>query len=159
MFSRSKKTKEELILSTPPGITEIVICVFDEKHRVCHFIHSESDDMSDRGYFLLLNSPDHAMGNSVIREAIESRSPVSFSFLYEQGLQKFISVLPYYHKRNKMRFLCLQVGVERMDPEKAVPDYVRALIEGRVCMLLADSDNAIRAVGTRYGNHQYLERG
>ncbi len=71
------------------------------------------------------------------------------NFSYGDGLSKHIFVLPYERKRGKTHIACLQISVEKENPDRAMPDSIRALSEGRAVFLIADSNKSICSAGSK----------
>lgn len=149
MFNRFRKSEEKPVLPPPPGVSELIICVFDEKQRVSHYVRTVQDGEVEDNRFRLLNDPDRAFESHVIQEAVDSRHSASVSFSYGRDLQKYLYVLPYCRKHSKWQCLCMQIAVDRPDPNIAMPAYVRALTEDRVCLLMVDGGNRILAAGAK----------
>jgi PAS domain S-box-containing protein len=86
--------------------------------------------------------------NPLLNDAFKTRTSVSMALSYEKG-RKYIYILPCEIKRGKWSFACLQVTTAPPDPDTAEDSGGCALAEERVCLLLVDSQHAIRSVSSR----------
>ncbi len=137
-------------VSLPPeGVLEFIFCVFDEKGRLHHHFHSSDPEDSAEDYFQFLNNPSSAFDGYVLSEAKKTRKPMSVALSYGDGQRKYLYVLPYERKWGKWHFACIQVTMPPPDPDSADPAYVCALAEERVCLVLVDSQHAIRSASSR----------
>lgn len=149
MFGKPRVVKGKEPAAPPDGVAEIALCVFDKKRKVKHAFRSSRIPVSDRDSFNVLRDPQKAFdNNSVLAEAVALQTPAALTFTYGDGLSKFLSVLPYEHKRGKLNFACLQISVKKAELETAMPACIRALLEGRVCLLIADAENTIFSAGS-----------
>ncbi len=148
MFGFAKKI-EEKSAPPPPGVAEIVICVFDEHHRLLHHFRSSQDPATPSAHFRFLSDPAHVFDSCVLREAVETRMPVSFSVRYGEGTRTHLAVLPYERKRDRWRFTCVQVSLLSIvaDNDAAVCETV--LADERICLLLVDASDTIRSAGSK----------
>jgi len=141
--------RKSIIAQPPLGIAELIICVFDEKHRLRHHFQASTLEQSQNMAFLFLNNPAHAMDSYVLSEAIGSRKPVSVSLSYGEGSRKYLYVLPYERKAGHWRYACVQVTTDRPDPDFATPAGPCAMAEERLCLMLLDGKQTVRSVGPR----------
>lgn len=147
MFGLSKTVTEKTESPPPEGIAEIIFCVFDEKHRLHHLFRSEENDRPGSRYFRFLNEPDQSFDHGVVRDAVASRKPVSFSLAYGDNLRKYLYVLPYERKRGKWRFACLQLCREFAGQHEA--RRLCPLSENRFFLILGDASHQIRSASSR----------
>ncbi len=140
----SKKVSSQEV-PPPVGIAEIMICVFDEKHRVLHHFTSSRSEKPSGGSFSLLNNPDTAFGSPVFAEVVEHGVPSSLALSFGATDRKYLYILPYEHKREKKRVACMQVQTEKSDSGSV--SLISPLAKGNVCILLADGHGAILTVG------------
>jgi|GEM_PF-2729405 len=148
MFGRSKKTA--LVHAPPPpaGISEIILCVFDEKQRVRYGFMSIAEQRPEPNAFQFLNHPELAFENGVLTEAVASHQPVSLALSYGCGLSKYLYVLPYERKRNSWRFVCMQITVDRPNPDAPASSSACNMADEQVFFLLADSRNMVYAASS-----------
>ena len=143
-------THYETIVSPPPaGVSTLVFCILDEKHKVHHHFRSSHPDEVADDVFQFLEDPACSAESTVLNDAFRTRTPVSLALSYGEGQRKYIYILPYERKRGKWRFACIQVTTAPPDPDSAEQPCVCALAEERVCLLLVDSRDAIRSVSSR----------
>ncbi|MEE9369739.1 MAG: sensor histidine kinase [Pontiella sp.] len=141
--------KKQKIQEAPPpvGVSEIIVCVFDEKKRVLHHFKSNGSEAASGDWFKLLNDPEHAFESFVLREAVATHKSVSVSFTYGEGQSKYLYILPYERNAGNWRFICMQVASARPNP--GAPSARCALAEDRVCLLLADSQGMVVSVSSK----------
>ena len=150
MFGFSSKVEHHRTAHPPPtGITEMIFCVFDEKHRLLHHFSSGNERISGDNNPRFLNRPDHASEYTSFREAIETQQSTSFSVVYSNGNRKCLHVLPYEWKRGKSRYACLEISQTGNQETGDGLSRGCAFEPDRFCLLLADSGNTIRSVGSR----------
>jgi signal transduction histidine kinase len=149
MFGLSKTVAEKRGSPPPEGMTEIIFCVFDEKHRLHHLFRSVDNDRPGSEYFRFLNEPDKAFDNGIVREAIATRKPASVSLAYGDNLRKHLYVLPYERKRGKWRFACLQLCRESAGQDEDEISRLCSLSENRFFLLLVAADQQIRSASSR----------
>lgn len=148
MFRFSRKIVEKTAVP-PPGVAEMVVCVFDEGHRLLHHFRSNHDDSFGHAYFRFLGDPQRAFESCVLREAVDTRMPVSFSVKYGEGTRTHLSVLPYERKRGKWRFVCVQVTLQPSLAECVSAPSENILVEERVCLLLVDASRTVCSTGAK----------
>jgi len=149
MFQKKSKRKKRDASPPPDGVSEIIFCIFDEKHHVHHEFHSKGADTEERDFFKLLNDPLRAFDSSVLSEAVATRQPASLAFSYGEGRMKYLYVLPYERKWGNWRYACMQVATAAPNPDSAKPPCLSALSEDRVCLLLADAQGAIKSSSSK----------
>lgn len=149
MFGFSSKVEHKESSSAPVGVDEVVFCVFDDKQRLLHHFSSRNDTARGMEFFRILNDPEHAFENNVLREAVETRHSTSVSLVYGDGFRKYLHVLPYERKPGKWRYACLQIGAGNMGPHDTDRAGACVLAEDRICLLLVDSGTAIRSVSSK----------
>lgn len=143
-------THNETIVSPPPaGVSTLIFCVIDEKHKVYHHFRASHSDEVDEDLFQFLEDPSCSAESTVLSDAFRTRAPVSLTLSYGEGQRKYIYVLPFERKWGKCRFACVQVTTAPPDPDSAEKPCVCALAEERVCLVLVDSQQAIRSVSSR----------
>ena len=148
MFGKTDHHEEPSAPPPPAGVSEIIFRVFDEKGRSRHNFVSRGDQDEDDS-FQYLNDPDRAFYSHLISEALATRASTAVSFSYGKGRNKYLYVLPYERKWGKWRFACLQVTTARPDPDGGASQYVSALFENRVCLLLVDARDFVLAAGAK----------
>ena len=151
MFRRARTKAARQTAPPPTGVSEIIFSVFDEKKRIQHHFQSGMpfNGRSGPGPFNILNHTEQAIENYVLAEAIATGQPASMAFSYGDGLQKFLYILPYERKKGHFRFACMQIGMAPPDPDEAKSPCLTALAEGRVCLLLSDSQGTILAASPK----------
>jgi signal transduction histidine kinase len=149
MFGKPKVAKKKTIPVPPDGVAEILLCVFDEKRNVKHSFHSKRDPNAESEGFSLLSHSQATLDNTILLEAISSHRPASLAYAHGDGLMKLLFVLPYERKKGKWRFACQQILIGKPDPDKAPPAWLSSLIEGRACLFIADTENAICSVSSK----------
>ena len=102
-----------------------------------------------KGWFKLLNDPDRAFESCVLSEAVSSHRPVSISFSYGEGENKYLYVLPYERKKGQLRFVCMQVATGKTNPDPRNSSPTCALAEHQVCLLLADGEGLIQTASAK----------
>ncbi|MDF7799988.1 sensor histidine kinase [Pontiellaceae bacterium B1224] len=146
MFGKPRVVKEKEAPPPPDGVAEIALCVFDKKHRVKYAFRSRDHSVVSGDAFNVLRDPQKAFDNSVLAEAVASNTSALLTFTFGDGVAKYLSVLPYEHKPGKIYYACLQISVQKADDETGMPAYIRALREGRACLLIADAGKTIVSV-------------
>jgi PAS domain S-box-containing protein len=146
MFGYFRKT-ESITVPPPGGISKLFYCVLDEKYRIHHEFRSGTSAGLDHESEIFSN-PANASNSIILREALSTHQPVTFSMAYGNGVSRYLYVLPYQRKRGKWRFACLHVETELPNPDTA-PTTECLLGEDRMCLLLADQNQAIVAVNSR----------
>jgi len=138
-----------IVAPPSPGIAELIICVFDEKHRLHHHFRACDTGYAYADTFHFLNDPEQAFDSYVVNEAIQSRKPTSVSLSYGENQRKYLYVLPYERKRRKWRFVCIQVTTNPPDPDFAEGTHLCGMAEERACLILADARHKILAASSR----------
>lgn len=149
MFGLSPKFIEQVMPLPPQGISEIIICIFDDKKRLRYKSLSRRGEEVEEDSFPLLRDPVNAFDSFVVREAVASQSPVSIAFTYGAGRHKYLYVLPYKRKKGRLYFACVQIVMESNDSSDNVSHVVSALSGDRACLLLVDQDNTVLSAGSR----------
>lgn len=147
MFRKSHK--ETVVPFTPVGISELVIRVVDEKQKVRYSYRGGDAEPTGGGLFCFLESAPRTVEHPLLNDAISSRTSVSMALSLADGLKKYIYILPFELKRNRWRFVCLQVTAAPPDPDTAEDPTVCKLAEERACIVLVDSQQVIRSVSPR----------
>ena len=94
MFGLGNKTQSDV--PPPNGVAELVVCVFDEKHRLHHhFSSSQALVQDERGSFQFLNDPERACDRFVLNESMKTLRPTSMVFSYGEGRRTYLHVLPF----------------------------------------------------------------
>jgi len=148
MFGFSKKV-EEKTAAPPPGVAELVFCVFDENHHLHHHFRSCQEGGAGYTHFRFLSDPGRAFESCVLREAVETRMPTSVSIKYGAGMLTHLAVLPYERKRGKWRYACIQVTLLPVEPDSDAAQVESVLVEERVGLVLVDSSNTICCAGSK----------
>lgn len=141
--------KKKIIASPPDGMSELIFCVFDEKGRVRFCFRSSQEEDSRDDYFQFLNNPEQAFDGYVLSEAKKMRKSVSVALSYGEGQRKYLYVLPYERKKGKWRYACLQVTTAAFNSSEIESPCICALAEGRVCLVLVNSQHTICSVSSR----------
>ena len=142
MLGVSTKTKTKKINSValPVGMSGFEFFVFNDKLRIRHSFRVESSFMEN-------TSSSESFGDdfseSVLRQARESRKPTTVASVQGAGFRKYLYVLPYEQKREKWHTACVQIDLCPPASNLVFDPCVRALIEGRVCLMMVDSHNTI----------------
>jgi len=144
------KTHSKTMVSPPPtGVSELVFCIVDEKQKVRYHFRAGLPDPTDDDVFQFLEGSPRTVENPLLSEAFKTRTSVSLALSYGMERKKYIHILPYERKRGKWRFACFQVITAPPDPDTAEDSTVCALADGRVCLVLVDSNHAILSVSSR----------
>lgn len=143
-------THHETIVAPPPeGVSALIFCVVDEKFNAHHHFRACRPGEMGEDLFQFMETPFRIEENSVLHDAIRTRSSVSMVLSFGEGRRKYIYVLPYERKKGKWRFACMQVTTPPPDPDAAEQPCVCALAEERMCLMLVDSRHAIQSVSSR----------
>lgn len=143
-----KTPNEKIVPSAPAGVSELVLCVVDEKRKVHYRFQGGAPDPMGGALFRFLEGSPRTVEHPLLNDAFKTRTAVSLALSYGEGLKKYVYILPYEKKRNKWRFACMQVTTAPPDPDAAEDPTVCALAEERVCFMLVDSSHAIRSVSS-----------
>lgn len=149
MFGWRKNSQKRVVTAPPEGVLELILCVYDDKQRLKHHFSCVRSGAAKDELFRFLNEPGPGIESGLLAEAVSTRRSCSVSFSYGEGLSKYLYVLPYERKKGQLNFACIQVAVDRPDPDDAAPAYACALNEGKTLFLLADEDNRIVAASPR----------
>jgi len=129
-------------------VSELVFCIVDEKNKVRYRFQAGLPDPVGGDVFRFLEGSPRTVENPLLSDAFKTRTSVSLALSYGEGRKKHIYILPYERKRGKWRFVCFQASTEPPDPDTAENLGVCALTEGRACLVLVDSHQAIRSVSS-----------
>ena len=141
--------KDTIVASPPDGVSALIFCVVDEKFKFHHHFRACRPDEMDDDRFQFMETPARIAENPILHDAVRTRSALSVALSYGEGRRKYIYVLPYERKKGKWRFACVQVTTPPPNPDAAEQPCVCALAEERMCLMLVDSNQAIRSVGSR----------
>ena len=143
-----KVHREKVVPSAPAGVSELVLCVVDEKRKVVYrFQGGETDPMGGAQFRFLEGSP-RMVEHPLLNDAFKTHASVSLALSHGAGRKKYVYILPYEKKRGKWRFACMQVATAPPNPDTAEDPTVCALAQERVCFVLVDSNHAIRSVSS-----------
>jgi signal transduction histidine kinase len=148
MFGFSRKVELKEVAAPPAGADEVVLCVFDHKHRLLHHFNSHDDAAGMTQFFQFLNDPARSFEHSVLREATETDLPASLSLVYGDGYRKCLHVIPYQAKKGKTRYACLQIGRSSEASDRPDSSETCALAPDRFCLLLVDSDMSVQSTSS-----------
>lgn len=143
-----KTHNEKIIPIAPAGVSELVLYVIDEKRKVRHRFQGGSQDPKTGALFRFIEGTSRAVESPLLNDTFHTRTAVSLALSYGKGLKKYIYILPYEKKRGRWLYMCLQVATTPFDPDVAEDPAVCALADNRVCFVLTDSKQAIRAVSS-----------
>ena len=143
-----KTNKKRVLPSVPAGISQLVLCVVDEKRKVLFRMHGGNSDRIDSALFIFPEDSSRVIDHTLLNDVVESRTALSAALTYGGGRRTYVHVLPYERKRNKWRFVCLQVTTVLPDPDTAEDPSVCALSRERTCLVLTDADQIIRETGS-----------
>lgn len=149
MFGWKKNIRETVEAAPPEGVLELIFCVYDEKLKLKHHYRSVRDGAIADDRFRFLDDPGQAIQTGLLSEAASTGKPATISFSYGAGLNKFLYVLPYERKQGKLNLACIQIAVDRPNPDQAPAADVCALSEGKAFFLLTDPANQILSVSAK----------
>jgi len=145
LFGKAKKN--EAVPLPPPGIGELIVCVFDEQQQLLHHFCSIRDTNQKDSRFLLLNKPEQAFESCILNEAVSTRLPVSIALCYGEGRRKLLYVLPHEIRRGIWRFACMQIASEERMADPPASSWFDALAEHRACFVLINEEGVLQAAG------------
>ncbi|MCF7817072.1 MAG: sensor histidine kinase [Kiritimatiellales bacterium] len=127
----------------------LIFCVFDEKHKIHHNFRASQSPELDDGAFRFMEDPSCIAENSFLTDAFRLRESSSVVLSCGGGQRKYLYVLPYERKWGKWCFACVQVTTVPPNPDDVALSGGCALAEERVCLVLVDSRDTIRAASPR----------